>query len=159
MHFHDSFIAHFFPVLSLSCCHKQTSAVLLLFIIHKSNKVASQDGSRRHSRGVLHHSFSYYVLCPYPFRPLSRGSILQPPPVFSCLPACCQCGFEKMEATTPRGLCWPPLSSKFLRASRASVGNVNQMSRLYLFFSIVVVARRRKTRGTQRVDNETRLAV
>lgn len=57
MHFHDSFIAHFFPVLSLSCCHKQTSAVLLLFIIHKSNKVASQDGARRHFRGVLHHSF------------------------------------------------------------------------------------------------------
>lgn len=57
MHFHDSFIAHFFPVLSLSCCHKQTSAVLLLFIIHKSNKVASQDGARRHSRDVLYHSF------------------------------------------------------------------------------------------------------
>lgn len=57
MHFHDSFIAHFFPVLSLSCCHKQTSAVLLLFIIHKSNKVASQDGARRHFRGVLYHSF------------------------------------------------------------------------------------------------------
>lgn len=57
MHFHDSFIAHFFPVLSLSCCHKQTSAVLLLFIIHKSNKVASQDGARRHFRDVLHHSF------------------------------------------------------------------------------------------------------
>lgn len=151
MHFHDSFIAHFFPVLSLSCCHKQTSAVLLLFIIHKSNKVASQDGSRRHSRGVLHHSFSYYVLCPYPFRPLSRGSILQPPPVFSCLPACppacCQCGFEKMEATTPRGLCWPRSRRNFYARLEPppAVGNVNQMSRLYLFF----FHRRRATKDTR----------
>lgn len=52
MHFHDSFIAHFFSVLSLSCCHKQTFAVLLLFIIHKSNKVASQDNARRHFRAA-----------------------------------------------------------------------------------------------------------
>lgn len=57
MHFHDSFIAHFFPDLSLSCCHKQTSAVPLLFIIHKSNKVASQDGARRHFRDVRRRSF------------------------------------------------------------------------------------------------------
>lgn len=152
MHFHDSFIAHFFPVLSLSCCHKQTSAVLLLFIIHKSNKVASQDGSRRHSRGVLHHSFSYYVLCPYPFRPLSRGSILQPPPVFSCLPAV-SADSRKWKRRRPRGLCWPPLSSKNFYARlepppsrRERKSNVTV---IFVFFFPIVVARR-KTRGTQR---------
>jgi hypothetical protein len=142
MHFHDSFIAHFFPVLSLSCCHKQTSAVLLLFIIHKSNKVASQDGARRHSRGVLHHSFLLLrSFVHIHFVPLSRGSILQPPPVFSCPPAV-SADSRKWKRRS-RGLCWLP-SSKFLRAAhklfwprraatRRAVGNVNQMSLVYIF--------------------------
>lgn len=88
MHFHDSFIAHFFPVLSLSCCHKQTSAVLLLFIIHKSNKVASQDGARRHFRDVLSTTTvsSYYALCPYPFSSfVFKDPSYDPPPRFSLI--------------------------------------------------------------------------
>lgn len=99
MHFHDSFIAHFFPVFSLSCCHKQTSAVLLLFIIHKSNKVASQDSARRHFSTTV---FSYYVLCPYLFRPLSRGSILYSRLHFSsiCLPSVCARKRHKNTKTT-----------------------------------------------------------
>lgn len=46
MHFHDSFIAYFFLVVSLSCCHKQTSSVPLFFIIHKSNNVESEERER-----------------------------------------------------------------------------------------------------------------
>lgn len=114
MHFHDSFIAHFFPVLSLSCCHKQTSAVLLLFIIHKSNKVASQDGARRHSRGVLHHSFLllrsfvhiHFVLC---LEDLSY-SLLQFSPA--------RLLSVRIRENGSDGLCWLP-SSEFLRTSFA----------------------------------------
>lgn len=150
MHFHDSFIAHFFPVLSLSCCHKQTSAVLLLFIIHKSNKVASQDGSRRHSRGVLHHSFSYYVLCPYPFRPLSRGSILQPPPVFSCLPACLlSVRIRENGSDDAARPLLAPLPSKFLRASRASAGRRERKSNVTVIFVFLFSHRRRATKDTR----------
>ncbi|EFN65674.1 hypothetical protein EAG_10931 [Camponotus floridanus] len=47
--------------------------------------------------------FSYYVLCPYPFRPLSRGSILLVSvSVFSYLLQAYGC--EKMETTTSRPL-------------------------------------------------------
>lgn len=45
MHFHDSFIAYFFLVLSLSRCHKQSSSVPHFFIIHKSNKVVFEKRS------------------------------------------------------------------------------------------------------------------
>lgn len=122
MHFYDSFIAHFFPVLSLSCCHKQTSAVLLLFIIHKSNKVASQDGARRHSRGVLHHDFLL-------LRPLSisissfvsgihltaSSSFLLP----ACLPAV-SADSRKWKRRRPPAFV-RLLSPKFLCAARASL--------------------------------------
>lgn len=153
MHFHDSFIAHFFPVLSLSCCHKQTSAVLLLFIIHKSNKVASQDGSRRHSRGVLHHSFSYYVLCPYPFRPLSRGSILQPPPVFSCLPACLLSVRirENGSDDAARPLLAPALVEIFTRVSSLRRERKSNVTVIFVFFH-----RRRRRATTKDTRDATR---
>lgn len=143
MHFHDSFIAHFFPVLSLSCCHKQTYAVLLLFIIHKSNKVASQDGARRHSRGVLHHSFLL-------LRPLSisissfvsRIHLTEPPPVFSRLSAVsADSGKWKRRR---RGL----RRNFYARARSLAMGNVNQTPR-YIFYQD------RATNDTRNsVDNE-----
>lgn len=132
MHFHDSFIAHFFPVLSLSCCHKQTSAVLLLFIIHKSNKVASQDGARRHSRGVLYHSFLLLRSLSISISSfVSRIHLTELPPVFSCLPAVS--ADSRKWKRRRYGLCWL-LLTKFLRATQASlvIGNVNQMSRIFI---------------------------
>lgn len=52
MHFHDIF-AYFFLVVSLSCCHKQTSSVPLFFIIHKSNNVESEERKRERERVTL----------------------------------------------------------------------------------------------------------
>lgn len=131
MHFHDSFIAHFFPVLSLSCCHKQTSAVLLLFIIHKSNKVASQDGARRHFRGVLYHSFLL-------LRPLSisissfvsRIHLTVPVSVFFYLFQAYGC--EKMETTTSQ----PLLVSRFHRNS--SDARIFQPSEIQVKYQILL---------------------
>lgn len=135
MHFHDSFIAHFFPVLSLSCCHKQTSAVLLLFIIHKSNKVASQDGARRHSRGVLHHSF--LLLRPLSISILSfvsRIHLTASSSFPTCLPAVS--ADSRKWKRRRRGLCWL-LSPKFIRAGQASPAaeNVNQTLRYICLLS------------------------
>lgn len=138
MHFHDSFIAHFFPVLSLSCCHKQTSAVLLLFIIHKSNKVASQDGARRHSRGVLHHSFLL-------LRPLSisissfvsRIHLTASSSFLPCLPAV-SADSRKWRTTLPR-LLLAAFAETFTRGSslagrRKRKSNVKVRQGIFAFY-------------------------
>lgn len=95
MHFHDSFIAYFFLVVSLSCCHKQTSSVPLFFIIHKSNNVESEERERERVTlcgRVRRPRLRISSLCnapsphfPSPFRPLfipicrllSQGPILR----------------------------------------------------------------------------------
>lgn len=93
MHFHDSFIAYFFLVVSLSCCHKQTSSVPLFFIIHKSNNVESEERERESYSAVAYEdqgcvSLARNAPSPHflsPFRPLfvpicrllSQGSILR----------------------------------------------------------------------------------
>lgn len=100
MHFHDIF-AYFFLVVSLSCCHKQTSSVPLFFIIHKSNNVESEERKRERERELLcgrvrrprlRISCSQLAPSPHfpsPFRPLfipicrllSQGSILRSYPL------------------------------------------------------------------------------
>lgn len=138
MHFHDSFIAHFFPVLSLSCCHKQTSAVLLLFIIHKSNKVASQDGARAASPPprfppITSFVHIHFVLC------------LEDPSysLFQFSPTVSADTRKRRRRPTPRALS-VALVEIFMRAAQvlSTVGNLNRASRHN--FRIITYTKKKK---------------